>query len=90
MSSSLPASYALPNVISVAASRSDDKHTCWSNVGVSTVHIAAPGDSILSTYRTSDASYATLSGTSMATPITSGAIALLAAAMPNATAAQLK
>lgn len=54
------------------------------------VDVAAPGSAILSTYRSSDTSYATLSGTSMSTPYVSGALALAWSANPDLTAAQLR
>ena len=47
---SYPASYDLPNVISVAASDSNDELTSWSNYGATSVDLAAPGDFIVSTY----------------------------------------
>jgi peptidoglycan-associated lipoprotein len=47
-----PASYDLPNVISVAASDYKDHLAFFSNFGMKTVHLAAPGDCIYTTMPT--------------------------------------
>ena len=47
---SYPASYDLPNVISVAATDANDELAYFSNYGETSVDLAAPGDKILSTY----------------------------------------
>ncbi len=67
-----------------------DSKASFSNYAATRVHIAAPGVNILSTYKDSDTSYALMSGTSMATPVTAGAAALLFAAKPNATMAEVR
>ena len=76
-----PASYSLPNIISVAATDRNDQRVFFSNIGRHTVHLGAPGQDILSTLP--DASYGLDSGTSMATPHVTGVAALLAAQDPT-------
>lgn len=44
-----PASYNFDNIISVAASDKDDKMAAFSNYGLASVHIMAPGEKIYST-----------------------------------------
>ena len=83
-----PSNYDLPNVISVAALDRNDQLASFSNFGVKTVHIAAPGKDILSTWLND--SYREASGTSMATPYVSGVAALIIANQPNISMEKLR
>ncbi len=83
-----PSNYDLPNVISVAALDRNDSLASFSNYGAKSVHVAAPGREIVSTWL-GDA-YREASGTSMATPYVSGIAALIIANEPNITIEKLK
>jgi len=85
---SYPAGYDLPNVISVASIDSNGGLSSFSNFSSSWVDLGAPGGGIYSTLPNN--TYGTYSGTSMATPHVTGALALMASALPTATMAQLK
>ncbi len=85
---SYPASYKLDNILSVASTNRNDVRSSFSNYGPNSVHLAAPGESIWSTYK--GGTYASLSGTSMAGPHVAGVIALAAAYRPQATPAQIR
>jgi len=83
-----PSNYDLPNVISVAALDRTDSLASFSNYGVKTVHIAAPGKDIISTWLNDD--YRSASGTSMATPHVAGIAALVVAHEPRITVQKLR
>lgn len=63
----------LPNLFVIASSEEKDQPSSFTNFGVKSVQVAAPGSNIRSTY--TGGKWATLSGTSMATPLTAGVIA---------------
>lgn len=83
-----PSGYSVNTIVSVASSTSTDIRSSFSNYGASSVDLAAPGSLIYST--TPSASYATYSGTSMATPHVAGAAALLKSIAPDTSAAEIK
>ncbi|KAF2088694.1 subtilisin-like protein [Saccharata proteae CBS 121410] len=64
------------NVVTVGAMNIDDSVSQFSNTG-SCVDIYAPGEDVVSSYNTGNSAYATLSGTSMATPHVAGLMAYL-------------
>ncbi|DBB17084.1 hypothetical protein WJX82_005043 [Trebouxia sp. C0006] len=83
-----PADYGLANQLSVGASDTNDALASFSNYGARTVSLFAPGVNILSTIPNS--TYAYKSGTSMATPHTAGAAALMAAQYPTLSVTNMK
>ncbi|MEW6213640.1 MAG: S8 family serine peptidase [Nitrospirota bacterium] len=85
-----PASHALNNIISVAASDQNDTLASWSNYGTNSVHVSAPGVNIYSTIRIALGSYDYISGTSMATPFVSGLAALVASYYPTLSYKQVR
>ncbi|MES2963105.1 MAG: S8 family serine peptidase [Bdellovibrionota bacterium] len=82
-----PANYAVDNVLAVAAVDNRGELAAFSNFGVTTVHVAAPGVNVLSTTPNGLKFY---SGTSMATPHVAGIAALVASVEPMLTYSELK
>jgi subtilisin family serine protease len=85
---SYPAAFDNDNLISVAATDANDKLAFFSNFGVKTTHIAAPGVRVHSTVPKNG--YKAFSGTSMAAPHVAGAAALIWANNPSMTYKQVK
>jgi subtilisin family serine protease len=89
---SFPANTDNPSVIAVAASNDSGALAPFSNYGPTTVDLAAPGASILSTVPVAlkGMLYDYIDGTSMSAPHVSGVAALVAAANPSANPALIK
>ncbi|MGE4490556.1 MAG: S8 family serine peptidase, partial [Kiritimatiellales bacterium] len=83
-----PSSYTNDHIIAVANSTRTDELSVFSCYGLTSVDLAAPGSSILSTLPNNE--YGVKSGTSMATPCVSGSAALLWAYHPELTASEVK
>ncbi len=79
-----PTSYALSNIISVAALDTDDTLASFSNYGKTSVDIAAPGVNILSTLPGNN--YGLVSGTSFSAPMVAAVLAVLPIAGSDETA----
>ena len=92
---SYPSNYPEPNVIAVASITNTGALSSFSSWGRNNVDIGAPGSGIYSSVPASSkgkivSSYASYSGTSMATPHVTGAAALYKSSHTAATAADIK
>ena len=83
-----PAGSDSEGVIAIASSASDGQLSSFSNFGGISVHLAAPGSNVLSTYLNN--TFKRMSGTSMAAPMASGVAGLLLAMDKNLSALDLK
>lgn len=88
ISPNYPASYTSSNIITVAAVDKNDNLCSFSNYGINSVDVAAPGASIYSTWP--GARYFYMQGTSMATPYVSGLAGLIKSLHPELNALQVK
>ncbi len=84
-----PSSYNLSNIISVAATNKTDDLATFSNYGMTSVDLGAPGQRIWSITQAIYAHHPA-SGTSMATPHVSGVAALIKSVYPTLTATKIK
>ncbi|MFQ6676189.1 MAG: S8 family peptidase, partial [Fidelibacterota bacterium] len=73
-------------VLSVAATNTNDARAWFSNFGLS-VDVAAPGENVLATFP--EGAYGSISGTSMAAPVTAGLLGLVKSFYPDLTAKEL-
>ena len=96
VSLSYPASYNLSNMVNVASTTNTGTLSVFSNFGVASVQVAAPGSNIFSTWPVAltvvgqPNGYNSISGTSMAAPHVTGLAALLRGKMPSWTATQVR
>ncbi|MCG8417141.1 MAG: S8 family serine peptidase [Proteobacteria bacterium] len=82
-----PSNYGIGNVVAVASTDHNDDLSHFSNYGVTSVDLAAPGSDILSTLPGDQ--YGVMSGTSMAAPHVAGAAALALSSNDSLTAEQI-
>lgn len=85
-----PSAYNSTNIISVAAVDQKGRLPRFSNYGLTTVDVGAPGVDIASTYpNATEDGFAYMSGTSMAAPHVSATLALMLSVDPSLTTSEL-
>ncbi len=82
-----PASFHLPNILSVAAHDAQGELAAFSSYGKESVHLAAPGVNIFTTTR---GGYQWMNGTSFSAPFVTAAVALLKSVEPSFSPSFLK
>lgn len=83
-----PAAFRTPNMLTVASVQQGDGISFFSNIGPTSVHVAAPGSAVYSTMPGN--AYQAMDGTSMACPHVAGLAALILSERPELTALQVK
>ncbi len=83
-----PAAFDSANLLVIASTTSSGSLSSFSNIGIKTVDVAAPGSNIYSTIVGNK--YGMASGTSMASPNTTGVAAMVLGYYPNLSATELK
>jgi subtilisin family serine protease len=83
-----PSNYTLDNILTVAATDMADALATFSNFGVNSVDVGAPGVQVLST--TVEGGYSYEDGTSISSPYTAGVAALVSSHATTATYMQIR